>query len=135
MARTDHKVPLSKSASSVAAAALWMVFTILVMMSDVGNAERVLKDKQPAENFVEEHMEKGIFVRVIQFLWQGGKSSYQHVWPVSIYSYLLHHPNCVLNGYVSAPWKIIISSFFLLRMHLTYALHKTYNYNIHLISI
>ncbi|KAF3440220.1 hypothetical protein FNV43_RR19090 [Rhamnella rubrinervis] len=81
MARTDHKATFSKSALSVAAAALWMVFTILVMMSDVGNGERVLKDKQPAENFVEEDMKKGIFVRVIQFLWQGGKSSYQHVWP------------------------------------------------------
>lgn len=84
MARTDNKVTFTKSASPVAAAALWLVFAIVVMMSDVGNAERVLRDKQLPENFVEEDMKKDLFVRVIQFFWQSDQSSYQHVWPVSI---------------------------------------------------
>ena len=86
MARTEAK----RKAVSVSAAAVllvWMVFCLLVI-SDVVSAERVLKDKKP-ENFVhQEEMQQGFFMRVAHFLWQSGKSSYQHVWPVSIYIYI-----------------------------------------------
>lgn len=92
MAGTDklNLKTLSISAS-VAATAIWLVFTCLVTMSDVASAERVLKDKQP-ENFVGEDMKKGLFIRVIQFFWQGGKSAYEHVWPVSIHILSIHTP-------------------------------------------
>ncbi|GMN29465.1 hypothetical protein TIFTF001_002431 [Ficus carica] len=79
MARTEAK----RKAVSVSAAAVllvWMVFGLLVI-SDVVSGERVLKDKKP-ENFVhQEEKQQGFFMRVAHFLWQSGKSSYQHVWP------------------------------------------------------
>ena len=68
-------------AFSVCATLMWIVF--LLLMSGFVIGERILKDKNP-ERFVEEEKGNGFFVRVIHFLWQDGKSSYQHVWPVSI---------------------------------------------------
>jgi hypothetical protein len=63
------------------AAAAWFLFWSLVMMSSVGSAERVLKDKA-TENF-EKEVSHGFLPRMVHFLWQSGKSSYEHVWPVS----------------------------------------------------
>ncbi|KAK6237485.1 hypothetical protein QUC31_002954 [Theobroma cacao] len=61
----------------------WVVFLVLVMMSNVGNAERLLKDKrnQPVFKDNENENTRGLLVRVANFLWQGGKSSYEPVWP------------------------------------------------------
>lgn len=62
----------------------WFLFWNIVMMSNVSCAERVLKDKVP-ENFVPDKQDRpGFLLRMVQFFWQGGKSSYEHVWPVSL---------------------------------------------------
>ncbi|XP_021273930.1 sulfite exporter TauE/SafE family protein 3-like [Herrania umbratica] len=61
----------------------WVVFLVLVMMSNVGIAERLLKDKRNQRVFKDNENEdtRGLLVRVANFLWQGGKSSYEPVWP------------------------------------------------------
>lgn len=99
MAGTDKVNPKTFSILTlVAAAAIWLVFAGFVMMSDVASAERVLKDKQP-ENVVDEEVKEGFFIRVIHFFWQGGKSAYQHVWPVSIHlSYVCTYHNWHFNN-------------------------------------
>ena len=61
----------------------WIVFLVLVMMSNVGIAERLLKDKRNQEVFKEKEKTQGFLARVAHFLWQGGKSAYEPVWPVS----------------------------------------------------
>jgi hypothetical protein len=63
------------------AAAAWFLFWSLVVMSSVCSAERNLRDKQ-TENF-EKEVKEGFLLRTVHFLWQSGKSSYEHVWPVS----------------------------------------------------
>lgn len=52
------------------------------MMSNVSCAERDLKDKEP-ENFVTATEVRGLLHKMVHFLWQSGKSAYEHVWPVS----------------------------------------------------
>ncbi|EXC35515.1 hypothetical protein L484_026823 [Morus notabilis] len=70
-----------KKAFSVSAALVWMVFCLLIM-NEVVSGERILKDKLNPENFVDvEEKQQGVLMRVAHFLWQSGKSSYQHVWP------------------------------------------------------
>ncbi|XWS33752.1 hypothetical protein CRYUN_Cryun22dG0110400 [Craigia yunnanensis] len=59
----------------------WIVFLVLAMMSNVGIAERLLKDKSNQEVFKEKEKTQGFLVRVANFLWQGGKSAYEPVWP------------------------------------------------------
>ncbi|XVF17880.1 hypothetical protein REPUB_Repub10bG0162800 [Reevesia pubescens] len=59
----------------------WIVFLVLVMMSNVGIAERLLKDKMNHEVLKEKEKTQGLLVRVANFLWQGGKSAYEPVWP------------------------------------------------------
>ncbi|XP_022775309.1 sulfite exporter TauE/SafE family protein 3-like [Durio zibethinus] len=59
----------------------WLVFLVLVMISNVGIAERLLKDKRNHELFKEKEETQGFLVRVASFLWQGGKSAYEPVWP------------------------------------------------------
>ncbi|XP_022740104.1 sulfite exporter TauE/SafE family protein 3-like [Durio zibethinus] len=59
----------------------WIVFLVLVVMSNVGIAERLLKDKRNQEVSKELEKTQGFLVRVVNFLWQGGKSSYEPVWP------------------------------------------------------
>ncbi|KAA3474368.1 DNA-directed RNA polymerase isoform 2 [Gossypium australe] len=54
----------------------WILFLVLVI-SDVGIAERLLKHKRNQEN----EETQGLFVRVANFLWQDGKSAYEPVWP------------------------------------------------------
>ncbi|GLT39126.1 hypothetical protein SLA2020_133330 [Shorea laevis] len=64
---------------ALASAAL-AVFLVMVMMSHISHAERVLKDKHE-EVHVKKESTQLFIVRVANFLWQGGKSSYEHVWP------------------------------------------------------
>ncbi|XVE82639.1 hypothetical protein DITRI_Ditri16bG0022300 [Diplodiscus trichospermus] len=59
----------------------WIVFLVLVMTSNVGIAERLLKDKRNQEVFKEKEKTQGFLVRVAHFLWQGRKSAYEPVWP------------------------------------------------------
>ncbi|XP_022752128.1 sulfite exporter TauE/SafE family protein 3-like [Durio zibethinus] len=58
-----------------------MVFLILVMMSNMGIAERILKDKWNQEVFKEKEKTQGFLVKIADFLWEGGKSAYEPVWP------------------------------------------------------
>ncbi|KAE8665887.1 hypothetical protein F3Y22_tig00112523pilonHSYRG00069 [Hibiscus syriacus] len=51
----------------------WAMLLVLVMMTNVGIAERTLKEKEKT---------KGLLLRVVSFLWQGGKSAYEPVWPL-----------------------------------------------------
>ncbi|XVF62018.1 hypothetical protein PTKIN_Ptkin08bG0182900 [Pterospermum kingtungense] len=59
----------------------WAVFLVLVMMSNVGVAERLLKDERSHEVLKEEAKTQRLLVRVVHFLWEGGKSAYEPVWP------------------------------------------------------
>ncbi|RVW22664.1 Sulfite exporter TauE/SafE family protein 3 [Vitis vinifera] len=71
-----------RAVAAVAATSALVVCLGLVMMSGVGNAERLLKaDDRPAEHLVNKNKEPGFLSKVVHFLWQSGKSSYQHVWP------------------------------------------------------
>lgn len=80
MARTEMKQKAFSVSTSVV---IWMVFATFFLMNCFVNGERLLKEKKP-ENFVDKEVKQtGIFVRVIHFLWEGGKSSYEPVWPVS----------------------------------------------------
>lgn len=65
--------------------ASWVCCWILFTSSDIGSAERLIKAIEPG-HIVEKEMRQGFLVRVLHFFWQSGKSSYQHVWPVSLSS-------------------------------------------------
>ena len=52
------------------------------MIFNAGLAKRILSD-QNSENFLEKER-GGVLVSVIDFFWDGDKSSNEHVWPVSI---------------------------------------------------
>ncbi|KAI8020426.1 Sulfite exporter TauE/SafE family protein 3 [Camellia lanceoleosa] len=75
---------VNQKAKAVAATvAAWVVCWCLFTVSDVGNAERLLKsstDHRP-QYFSEEEMRSGFGLRLIHFFWQKAKSSYEHVWP------------------------------------------------------
>ncbi|XP_039035430.1 sulfite exporter TauE/SafE family protein 3-like [Hibiscus syriacus] len=58
----------------------WIAFLVLVI-SDVGIADRLLKHKRHQDTFKENESTQGLLVRVANFLWQDGKSSYEPVWP------------------------------------------------------
>ncbi|PON67679.1 Transmembrane protein TauE-like [Parasponia andersonii] len=76
------RIVVNQKAFSVSAAiVLWIFFACFVLMSGFVSGERVLKD-QNSENSVNQQEKKpGFFLRIIHFLWEGGKSTYQHVWP------------------------------------------------------
>ncbi|KAB2055624.1 hypothetical protein ES319_A11G050000v1 [Gossypium barbadense] len=59
----------------------WTVFMVLVMMTNVGIAERLLKDERNHQVSKENEKTRGLLLRVVSFLWQGGKSAYEPVWP------------------------------------------------------
>ncbi|GMI68891.1 hypothetical protein like AT2G25737 [Hibiscus trionum] len=59
----------------------WRIFLVLVVMSNVGIAERLLKDKGNQHVPKETVKTQGVLVRVVNFLWQSGKSGYEPVWP------------------------------------------------------
>ena len=80
----SHTTNMARLGVNQRAVAAAVVCLGLVMMSGVGNAERLLKaDDRPAEHLVNQNKEPGFLSKVVHFLWQSGKSSYQHVWPVS----------------------------------------------------
>ncbi|XP_062102382.1 sulfite exporter TauE/SafE family protein 3-like isoform X2 [Humulus lupulus] len=80
MARAQ--VIMNQKAFSVSAAILlWMVFASFFLMSVFVNGERLLKDIKPETLPHQEEKRPGIIIRVIHFFWEGGKSTYQHVWP------------------------------------------------------
>ncbi|KAK8587565.1 hypothetical protein V6N13_086545 [Hibiscus sabdariffa] len=57
----------------------WAIFLVLVMTTNVGIAERTLKDK--TNHQVSKEKTKSVLARVVSFLWQGGKAAYEPVWP------------------------------------------------------
>ncbi|XP_012489143.1 sulfite exporter TauE/SafE family protein 3 [Gossypium raimondii] len=59
----------------------WTVFMVLVMMTNVGLAERLLKDERNHQVSKENEKTRGLLLKVVSFLWQGGKSAYEPVWP------------------------------------------------------
>ncbi|KAK8566273.1 hypothetical protein V6N12_059803 [Hibiscus sabdariffa] len=63
------------------------IFLVLVMMTNVGIAERALKDKRNHEVFKEKEKTKSLLVRVVSLLWQGGKSAYEPVWPEMVFGW------------------------------------------------
>ncbi|CAL5371192.1 unnamed protein product [Camellia sinensis] len=75
---------VNQRAKAVAATvAAWVVCWCLFTVSDVGNAQRLLKsstDHRP-QHFSEEELRSGFGLRLIHFFWQNAKSSYEHVWP------------------------------------------------------
>lgn len=79
MARNE----VNQRAKAIVATVAWVVCWGLFTVSGVGNAERLLKSTEP-EYVVEKEMTQGFVVRLLHFLWQTGKSSYQPVWPVSL---------------------------------------------------
>lgn len=64
---------------ALAAAVSWIIFINVLMMGKEGNAERLLKDK----NNPETELQPNMLLRISNFLWQSGKSSYEPIWPVS----------------------------------------------------
>ncbi|XP_041001485.1 sulfite exporter TauE/SafE family protein 3-like [Juglans microcarpa x Juglans regia] len=79
MARTQF---LNQRGLAITTAAVaWFLFGSLVMMSNVSCAERVLKDIEPESSVLEREERRGVLLRMFHFFLQGGKSSYEHVWP------------------------------------------------------
>ncbi|XP_052195103.1 sulfite exporter TauE/SafE family protein 3-like [Diospyros lotus] len=71
---------LNQRSKAVAVTAAWVVLWGLFTASDIGNAERLLRSTEPGYS-VEKEMRQGFALRLFHFFWQGGKSSYEHVWP------------------------------------------------------
>ncbi|KAK8717554.1 hypothetical protein V6N13_044816 [Hibiscus sabdariffa] len=59
----------------------WRVLLVLVVMSNAGIAERLLKDKGNQHVPKETVKTQGFLVRLVNFLWQSAKSGYEPVWP------------------------------------------------------
>ncbi|KAF8409949.1 hypothetical protein HHK36_002468 [Tetracentron sinense] len=59
----------------------WLVCWGLVMVIQVGRAERPFRATDQETSVEKEMNEEGFLVSVVNFLWQSGKSSYHHVWP------------------------------------------------------
>ena len=85
MAQTE--VIMKQNAFSASATILlWMVFASFFFMSGFVNGERLLKYLIKPEILPhQEEKPHEIILTVIHFLCEGGKSTYQHVWPVSLY--------------------------------------------------
>lgn len=77
---------VNQTAKALATTVAWVLCWGLFTVSGVGNAERILKATEPGY-VVEKEMRQGFVVQVLHFLWQSGKSSYQPVWPVRIYTF------------------------------------------------
>ncbi|XP_061352168.1 sulfite exporter TauE/SafE family protein 3-like [Gastrolobium bilobum] len=72
-------VEVKKKTSRAAATAIWVVTWSLIMIYNVTLAERVLKDQKSEKIVVKER--GGVIIRVVDFFWQSGQSSYERVWP------------------------------------------------------
>lgn len=66
--------------ATAAKVAAWALFLGVLMLSHLSRAERPLKAKE-VEIAVDEDIREGFVAKMLNFLWQSGKSSYQHVWP------------------------------------------------------
>ncbi|TQD92673.1 hypothetical protein C1H46_021784 [Malus baccata] len=77
---TQRAVQVSAGAAAMAIA--WAVFINLLIITEVASADRPLRDEiiKP-EKSVQKDTHESFFVRVVNFLWQAGGSSYQPVWP------------------------------------------------------
>nr|DAD21690.1 TPA_asm: hypothetical protein HUJ06_023153 [Nelumbo nucifera] len=62
-------------------ATAWVVVLGIIMVSRVGGAERLSRHVCGEVSAEEETGEEGFMVRLVNFLWQSGKSIYHHVWP------------------------------------------------------
>ncbi|KAG6775776.1 hypothetical protein D5086_010658 [Populus alba] len=74
------KIKLNQRALATTAMLTCLIFLVQVLMTNMASAERLLKDKEPEASAGKE-MSPGYIVKVLHFLFQGGKSSYEPVWP------------------------------------------------------
>ncbi|KAL4368020.1 hypothetical protein GQ457_05G006560 [Hibiscus cannabinus] len=81
----------------------WIVFLVLVMTSNVGIAERLLKDKGNQHVPKDTVKTQGLLVGVVNFLWQSGKSGYEPVWPVRLLT-LIHEQEMEFG------WKVVVGT-------------------------
>jgi len=89
----------------------------------MASAERLLKDKEP-EASAEKEMSPGYLVKVLHFLFQGGKSSYEPVWPVSfryivtfvnhyyhiLYAMLCFDSKFLVEQDMKFDWRIVVGT-------------------------
>lgn len=78
----NRKWAVANSAFALGALVLVLV---LVAMGNVAAAERPLADIEP-KHFDPKSRRRGILGKVISFFWQSGESSYEPVWPVSVWT-------------------------------------------------
>ncbi|KAI9089005.1 hypothetical protein K1719_029284 [Acacia pycnantha] len=73
---------VNQKTSRAASKATWLVLWSLIMICNVTLAERIIKDKK-SENLdlVQRDEGRGVLAKVIEFMWQNDKSSYEPVWP------------------------------------------------------
>ncbi|XP_028775626.1 sulfite exporter TauE/SafE family protein 3 isoform X2 [Neltuma alba] len=74
-------VQVNRKSSRAAAKATWLLLCSLFMICNVTLAERIIKDKKSDNLVVERDEGRGVLARVIEFMWQNDKSSYEPVWP------------------------------------------------------
>lgn len=85
------KIELQQRLKSVIVTAAF-VFCWALFESYMGDAERLLPNTQIIEK--EKESKEGFSSKLLHFFWQSGKSSYEHVWPVS--NKLIKHLHCAL---------------------------------------
>ncbi|XP_054825363.1 sulfite exporter TauE/SafE family protein 3-like [Prosopis cineraria] len=74
-------IQVNQKTSRAAAQATWVVLWSLIMICNITLAERIIQDKK-SDSLVERDDERsGVLARVIQFMWQNDRSSYEPVWP------------------------------------------------------
>lgn len=83
------KIELQQRLKSVIVTAAF-VFCWALFESYMGDAERLLPNTQ----IIEKESKEGFSAKLLHFFWQSGKSSYEHVWPVS--NKLIKHLHCAL---------------------------------------
>lgn len=106
------KIELQQRLKSITVTAA-LVFCWALFASYMSSAERLLPKTQPAAagaQIIEKETNEGFSAKLLHFFWQSGKSSYEHVWPVS--NKLIKDLQCVclyLNYYfcLSRRWSFI----------------------------
>lgn len=83
------KIELQQRLKSVIVTAAF-VFCWALFESYMGDAERLLPNTQ----IIEKESKEGFSAKLLHFFWQSGKSSYEHVWPVS--NKFLHCALCIV---------------------------------------
>ncbi|KAB5547658.1 hypothetical protein DKX38_011064 [Salix brachista] len=74
------RIMVNQRALASTAVLTCLILLVQVLMTNMASAERLLKDKE-AETLVQKEMSPGYIVKMFHFLFQGGKSSYEPVWP------------------------------------------------------